>query len=381
MKITIRNEYITEAVVSASLGELVRNPEQIGSPCLLLIHPENILSDIDDPDIISFFRNAPFLTAVINNNCVNNCDPFDFSVDESEKESFLSRLFDDKTPLQCREITKCFTASRSGDINDVFTAESVGFYRLMAEKNKQKKAVQEQDLPENTPEAFSLSESDGILTLSMNAAGNNLMTSSFFHYYEETMEKIGKLAGERKYKGLIITGAGRHFSVGADVAALAQRSASETCDADSGIFPKAHVRQKHFFTFLSELPFPVVSTVSGFCIGSGSEIAVNCHYRICEKTARTGQPESTFGILPALGGIARTIRICGMKNAYRMIMTGELINADTAHSTGWADIVVDKKKSCSEAATLINYISVRYDHFDCTRTGEYLAGYLAQREV
>ena len=81
MKITIRNEYITEAVVSASLGELARNPEQIGSPCLLLIDPENILSDIDDPDIISFFRNAPFLTAVINNNCVNNCDPFDFSVD------------------------------------------------------------------------------------------------------------------------------------------------------------------------------------------------------------------------------------------------------------------------------------------------------------
>ena len=101
---------------------------------------------------------------------------------------------------------------------------------------------------------------------------------------------------------------------GADVGALAERSEKDAYDDASDELPAGHVLQKGHFTFLRGLPFPVVSVVTGFCIGSGSEIAVNSHYRILEKGARIGQPESTFGILPALGGVARNIEICGMKN-------------------------------------------------------------------
>ena len=117
------------------------------------------------------------------------------------------------------------------------------------------------------------------------------------------------------------------------------------------------------FTFLRSLPFPVVSVVTGFCIGSGSEIAVNSHYRICEKNARVGQPESTFGILPALGGLARTIKLCGMSNAYRLVMSGELIPAETAYALGWADFLCGKKQGYAQAVALIDWISSHRAHF------------------
>ena len=226
-----------------------------------------------------------------------------------------------------------------------------------------------------------LEEQDGILVLSMNMAGNNIMTADFLNEYEAVMAEIEEKAAKGSYKGLIIKGAGRHFSVGADVDALADRSAKETYDDSTGILPEGHIKQKHFFTFLRELPFPVVSVVTGFCIGSGSEIAVNSHYRIIEKNARVGQPESTFGILPALGGVARTIEICGIQNAYKLVMSGELIPAEEAYSLGWADIFADKKQGVPEAVSLINYISESTDKFVPSNYKEYIGSYLKNKEA
>ena len=226
-----------------------------------------------------------------------------------------------------------------------------------------------------------LEEQDGILVLSMNMPGNNLMTADFFKEYVAVMAEIEERAADTKYKGLIIKGAGRHFSVGADVDALSDRSANETYDDSTGILPEGHIKQKHYFTFLRELPFPVISVVTGFCIGSGSEIAVNSHYRIIEKNARAGQPESTFGILPAMGGVARTIEICGMQNAYTLVMSGELISAEEAYSLGWADIFADKKQGVPEAVSLINYISESTDRFVPSDYKEYIRSYLKNREA
>lgn len=135
-------------------------------------------------------------------------------------------------------------------------------------------------MPEET--AFSLTEEAGILTLTMSAPGNNLMTGAFFREYEAIMDQVQLRSTQPGIRGLIIRSGGRHFSVGADVDALAERSAAESFDGKR--LPPAHCKQKRHFTFLRSLPFPVVSVVTGFCIGSGSEIAVNCHYRICEKT-------------------------------------------------------------------------------------------------
>ena len=226
-----------------------------------------------------------------------------------------------------------------------------------------------------------LEEQDGILVLSMNMAGNNLMTADFFREYEAVMAEIEEKAANNTYKGLIIKGAGRHFSVGADVDALSDRSANEFYDDSTGELPAGHIKQKHFFTFLRELPFPVVSVVTGFCIGSGSEIAVNSHYRIIEKNARVGQPESTFGILPALGGVARTIEICGMQNAYRLVMSGELIPAEEAFELGWADIFTDKKQGVPEAMAVIDYISGCGRDFSPADYKEFMRSYLQSKEA
>jgi len=120
---------------------------------------------------------------------------------------------------------------------------------------------------EQTKPWFEQTEENGVLVLTMQAPGNNLMTGAFLEAYEKTMEQISQRID---LKGLVIRGTARHFSVGADVASLAERSAADlesmTSDTD---LPPEHIRQKKAFTFLHDLPFPVVSVISGFCIGSG----------------------------------------------------------------------------------------------------------------
>ena len=227
---------------------------------------------------------------------------------------------------------------------------------------------------------ISLTEENGILHFVMDAPNNNMMSTAFLNTFEATMVQVEERAKKGGIKGMIIYGGGRHFSSGADVGALADRSEKEAYDDSTGKLPESHVVQKGHFTFLRDLPFPVVSVVTGFCIGSGSEIAVNSHYRILEKGARIGQPESTFGILPALGGVARNIEICGLKNAYELVMTGDMIPADQAYEIGYADIFVGKKHGLTEALSLINYISDNIGTFEPKKYREYIDSYKQSRE-
>ena len=226
-------------------------------------------------------------------------------------------------------------------------------------------------------QAFVITEENGILILTMQAEGNNLMTASFFEGYESAMAEIEKRAAENSYRGMIICGGGRHFSVGADVESLSERSARELpVLRETGRIPDGHFRQKHFFTFLNGLPFPVVSVVMGFCIGSGSEIAANSHFRIVEKNARIGQPESTFGILPALGGIARSIVHTGMQNAFEIVVSGELFTADKAAEILWANELVGKKAGMARAKQLIDFISGSGEKFSADKAADFYRRFL-----
>lgn len=229
---------------------------------------------------------------------------------------------------------------------------------------------------------FILENKDNILDLTMNAPGNNLMTADFITGLVEAVDEIKKAAAESSnIKGLIIHGSGRHFSTGADVTSLVERTSAELAEMDrTGNLPEGYTAQKSAVTSLSGFYFPVVSVVSGFCIGSGSEIAVNSNFRICEPTARIGQPESTFGILPALGGIAHTAKVCGLAEAVNIVMTGELFNAEHAGEIGWADICCEKKQGYDTAVRLINYIQSTGSEFKAEDAAKYVRDFRKNEE-
>ncbi|MBS0243011.1 MAG: enoyl-CoA hydratase/isomerase family protein, partial [Proteobacteria bacterium] len=129
-------------------------------------------------------------------------------------------------------------------------------------------------------------------------------------------------------KAIVVTGDGRAFSAGADIAEF-----------------KAGLKEPGLPEVIDEMeasPKPVVAAVNGLALGGGLEVALGCHYRVISRSvSQLGLPEVKIGILPGAGGTQRLPRVIGVEPALDMIVSGGFANAATAERSGLADAVVD----------------------------------------
>ena len=218
-------------------------------------------------------------------------------------------------------------------------------------------------------ESLDLEITDGIAVISMHAPMSNKMTTQFINDYVKACSECINAAP----KGLIITG-GKRFSTGADVDQLTESFVSQTeTDSEGNVLkvPEEHILNKKIFTSLWHAEFPVISAIGGFCIGSGCEIALSSHFRVCEANATIGLPESTFGLLPGMGGIARSSQISGLARALEIVYSGEMYSAEEAYKLGLADIITPKKESFDTSVKLMNFI-LSQGKYNKTYKKEYL---------
>ena len=133
MNINIK-EYTTEISGIASLSELMG--AELGSPCLLIVSGGNISAEADNTALDDFFRNAPFLTALADDQPSEElAKRFVMVIPTEGIDEWTARLFKDKTKWAADQITACFIKARTGTAAEVLDCESRAFYRLMAVKN------------------------------------------------------------------------------------------------------------------------------------------------------------------------------------------------------------------------------------------------------
>lgn len=153
---------------------------------------------------------------------------------------------------------------------------------------------------------------------------------------DETMAALGAAIDEVRRReevgGAIITGAGRAFVAGADIAELQRKSPLEAYDLSR--------RGQAIFRHIEMLPKPVIAAVNGFALGGGCELAMACHVRLASEHARFGQPEVKLGLLPGYGGTQRLPRLVGAGRALQLLLTGETIDATEALRIGLVNAVV-----------------------------------------
>lgn len=148
--------------------------------------------------------------------------------------------------------------------------------------------------------------------------------------------------------GVLLTGAGRAFVAGADIAELADQRAVEG---------KARAqRGQRVFRRFETSPKPTLAAVNGFALGGGCELAMACHMRIASEAAKFGQPEVRLGILPGYGGSQRLPRIVGKGRALQLLLTGEMIDAAEAYRIGLVNRVVPAADLIPAARALLTTI-------------------------
>src|SRR2546423_3789316 len=156
---------------------------------------------------------------------------------------------------------------------------------------------------------------------------------------------IDELVASEDVGAVILTGAGRAFVAGADIAELSAVSALEG--------RRLARRGQEIFRRFETSPKPTVAAVNGFALGGGCELAMACHVRVAAEGAKFGQPEVKLGLIPGYGGTQRLPRLVGRGRALQLLLTGEMIDAHEALRIGLVNRVVPGDQLLSAATSMI----------------------------
>lgn len=187
-------------------------------------------------------------------------------------------------------------------------------------------------------------ESIGILKLN-NPPENYLTHPEFIS--QETLRNFV----DSGIKGLIITGVGRHFSAGADPETIINQA------YDPEKLKHNLINGNQLLNFIENLEIPVIAAITGVCFGGGLEIALSCHIRIVSKKSLFAFPEINRDLMPGLGGISKTERLAGKLNTLKLILSGDTINAKTAHNLKLVDHITEHNNVKDFAIYLLKSIT------------------------
>lgn len=156
---------------------------------------------------------------------------------------------------------------------------------------------------------------------------------------------LDELRGNDDVRALVVVGAGRAFSAGADIGEIESFTAPRQ-------FHSFVQRLTDAYALLEDFPKPSVAAVHGFAFGGGLELALACDLRVAERGARLGLPEMKLGVLPGAGGTQRLPRLIPPAIAKQMILTGEPIDAERAHALGLVNELAEPGEALGVAEAL-----------------------------
>jgi len=146
---------------------------------------------------------------------------------------------------------------------------------------------------------------------------------------------------------MVITGSEKAFAAGADIKEMANKS---YLDAFMSDFPGGWHQ-------IAQARKPVIAAVSGFALGGGCELAMQCDLIIAADTAKFGQPEIKLGVIPGIGGTQRLTRAVGKAKAMDLCLTGRMMDAAEAERCGLVARVVPAASLLDEAMKVAETIA------------------------
>ena len=184
-----------------------------------------------------------------------------------------------------------------------------------------------------------------VLTISRPSALNAL-NSEFF---TEMNIYLDDIILNDEISVLIITGEGKAFVAGADIAEMVNLSPARAKGfSENG--------QQTFYR-IENLSIPVIAAVNGYALGGGCELAMACDFRIASKKAVFGLPEVSLGLIPGYAGTQRLPRLIGLGNAMKCILSGGQVIAEEAYRMGLVQILSEPDQLIDDAIKIAGKIA------------------------
>ncbi|HZF82471.1 MAG TPA: 3-hydroxyacyl-CoA dehydrogenase NAD-binding domain-containing protein [Burkholderiaceae bacterium] len=127
---------------------------------------------------------------------------------------------------------------------------------------------------------------------------------------------LAKALADDAVKAIVLTGAGKAFSGGADIKEFGTPKALQDPNLLSVILA------------LEASTKPIVAAIHSVCMGGGLELALGCHYRVVAPGTNVALPEVKLGLIPGAGGTQRLPRVLGVEAALNMIVSGQAVKSE-----------------------------------------------------
>lgn len=153
-------------------------------------------------------------------------------------------------------------------------------------------------------------------------------------------------------RAVVLTGAGeKAFVAGADIAEMSAMTPVEA--------QRFSRRGQALGALIDSLGKPVVAAVPGFALGGGCELAMMCHLRVAGEKAKFGQPEVGLGLIAGFGGTQRLARLVGEGRALDLLLTGRMIDAQTALAWGLVNQIAEERTAREAAHAMAAEIATK----------------------
>jgi len=183
----------------------------------------------------------------------------------------------------------------------------------------------------DTPPVATSRDDDGLLTVTLaRPERRNAIDGDMAAAIRNAFEAA---ADDPFVRAVILTGEGRAFSAGGDLARF-QR------DWDPREFRHDSHRLTQVISLVERLEKPTVAAINGVATGAGTQLALVCDVRIAAADARFVYREGRLGIIPSHGGVTRLVKLIGLARARDVLLGGEEVSAAEAHRLGLVTAVV-----------------------------------------
>jgi enoyl-CoA hydratase len=189
---------------------------------------------------------------------------------------------------------------------------------------------------------------DHILTVTINRPDKlNALNKTVI---AELGEVVSEIYENKEIKSAIITGSGpKAFVAGADISGFLGLSKEE----GQALAKKGG----DIFLRIAASPKPIVAAVNGFALGGGCELAMACHFRLCNTTAKFGQPEVNLGLIPGYGGTQRLPQLVGRGKALELMLTGRMVDAAEALQLGMVNYIIEPDELLTKTREILSIIN------------------------
>jgi enoyl-CoA hydratase/carnithine racemase len=195
-----------------------------------------------------------------------------------------------------------------------------------------------------TNSLIELQTNSGIATVTLNRPDKrNAMSDDMRSQFIEVLERV---AADKAIRALVLTGAGKGFCAGGDIAGMERRMNAPVGEIG---FNGWHRQQRvhHTQALLHTMPKPTVAAVNGAASGLGADTALACDFIIASEWASFTWSYINRGIIPDGGGMYFLPRRVGLAKAKELIFTGRKVDVDEALALG----IVDRKTSANTLVT------------------------------